>query len=261
MTQDLRARVAAYQWHHSIDLGGGLVTPGRKSSAVCSAEAGVIFDRVDLQGHSVLDVGACNGYFSFEAKRRGAGRVLATDSYCWRHPEIRGRETFDLARGVLGADVETTEIAAAEMTPQAIGEFDVVLFLGVFYHCYDAIESLAKVARLAKHVLIVETHLDMRKVGRPAMAFYPGAEINGDSTNWWGPNELCMEALLRGHEFKTIETAVHPTYEHRAVFHAWRSLDLRRAPLPESSKLRSVILDRRAKIVRELRRPLRRWIG
>jgi hypothetical protein len=33
-----------------------------------------------------------------DAKRRGAERVLATDSYCWSHSRARGRETFDLAR-------------------------------------------------------------------------------------------------------------------------------------------------------------------
>jgi len=34
----------------------------------------------DLTGKTVLDVGARDGYFSFEAERRGASRVLAIDS-------------------------------------------------------------------------------------------------------------------------------------------------------------------------------------
>jgi hypothetical protein len=42
---DLQARVAALPWHHSIDLGGGVVTAGNKSS--------LIFDRVDLSGRTV----------------------------------------------------------------------------------------------------------------------------------------------------------------------------------------------------------------
>jgi len=237
MPNDLRERVAGYTWHHSMDLGDGVVTPGGKSPAICKTEADVIFDRLDLRGRTVLDVGAWNGFFSFEAKRRGAPRVLATDSYCWAHPKFRGRETFDLARTALGLDVEAREIDVAQLSPDTVGEFDVVLFLGVFYHRLDAIESLARVARLAKEVLVVETHLDLRQLDRPAMVFYPGTELNGDATNWWGPNEQCLQALLLGHGFTEVEISVHPSTDNRAIFHAWRTTAARRAPLSEAARL------------------------
>src|SRR5262245_22821122 len=110
MHNDLSEQVARYRWFHSIDLGNGVVTPGRKSFPICTAEAHAIFGRVDLGGRTVLDVGAWNGFFSFEAKRRGAARVLATDSYCWTNPDIRGRDTFDIARAALGLDIEAKEI-------------------------------------------------------------------------------------------------------------------------------------------------------
>src|SRR5450759_4945473 len=107
MSADIQALVDGIPWHHSIDLGGGVVSAGKKSLSNCAHEASLIFDRVELSGRTVLDVGAWNGFFSFEAKRRGAARVLATDSYCWSHPQIRGREAFDLARSALGADVDS----------------------------------------------------------------------------------------------------------------------------------------------------------
>src|SRR5271156_626967 len=110
MDATLQSRVADFQWHHSINLGGGVITPGNKSLSTCVGEASLIFDRVDLGGRTVLDIGAWNGFFSFEAKRRGPSRVLATDSYCWSHPQIRGRETFDIARSALGIDVDAREI-------------------------------------------------------------------------------------------------------------------------------------------------------
>ena len=75
MDASLQSRVAELPRHHSIDLGDGVITPGGKSSAICAGEASLIFDRVDLSGRSVLDIGAWNGFFSFEAKRRGAARV------------------------------------------------------------------------------------------------------------------------------------------------------------------------------------------
>jgi len=237
-SMDLQSRVAEFPWHHSIDLGDGVITPGGKSLAICNAEACLIFDRIDLRGRAVLDIGAWNGAFSFEAKRRGAARVLATDSYCWSHPHLRGRETFEIARSALGAEVDTREIDVADLSSEAVGEFDIVLYLGVFYHRYDAIEALAKVARLAKHALIVETHLELRNVDVPAMAFYPGSELANDPTNWWAPNEHCMKALLLGHGFKDVEMTAHPAGHNRAIFHAWRSTEARSKPLAEENQLK-----------------------
>jgi len=238
MTVDLQERVAALPWHHSIDLGGGVVTAGNKSAALCNDEAALIFDRVDLRGRSVLDIGAWNGFFSFEAKRRGAGRVLATDSYCWSHPDIKGREAFEIARSALGLEIDAREIDAIELSAETVGEFDVVLYLGVFYHRYDAIESLAKAARLAKELLIVETHLELRDVDAPAMVFFPGRELANDPTNWWGPNEHCMKELLLGHGFNEIEMTAHPAGSNRAIFHAWRATDLRVATVTAEDRLR-----------------------
>jgi len=237
LSADLQALVDRLPWHHSIDLGGGVVTTGNKSLSNCAAEASLIFDRVDLSGRTVLDVGAWSGFFSFEAKRRGAARVLATDSYCWSHPQICGREAFDLARSALGVDVDSREIDVADLSVEAVGEFDVVLYLGAFYHRYDAIEALATVARLAKHVLIVETHLDLRDIDIPAMAFYPERELNNDPTNWWGPNEHCMQALQVNHGFKDIEISPHPAGPSRAIFHAWRSTDTRIRALAGEERL------------------------
>ena len=75
-SEDLRAAVAAQGWFHTIDLGGGLVTDGRDESP---RKLGWIGLPSDLRGRSVLDVGAWDGFFSFECERRGADRVVALD--------------------------------------------------------------------------------------------------------------------------------------------------------------------------------------
>src|SRR5579864_7783608 len=106
MHDDLSVEIAKFPWFHSIDLGHGVITPGSKPLEVCQAEAEVVFGRVNLANLSVIDVGAWNGYFSFEAKSRGARRVLATDSYCWTAPHFCGRKAFEVARAALGLDVE-----------------------------------------------------------------------------------------------------------------------------------------------------------
>src|SRR3712207_2145195 len=96
--------LSSVYWHHSIQLFPDLVTSGAKTPDLLAAECARILGPLDLRGRSVLDVGTWNGHFAFEAARRGAARVTGSDSFCWRLPALRGRETFELARACLGLE-------------------------------------------------------------------------------------------------------------------------------------------------------------
>ena len=216
-------RVKSYYWHHSINL-GGLVTPDAKSRYLLSREADIVFSPLDLRDRSVLDVWAWNGYFTVEARRRGAARLLAVDDFAWTHPELRGKETFDLVMSRLGIDAESRVIDVQEMTVQAIGRWDVALFLGVFYHLLDPIDALRRLAEVTNDVLVIETHLDMQELSRPAMVLYPTRELGGDETNWWGPNRACVEGLLKAVGFPKVVFTQHPVAgPGRGFFHAFKS--------------------------------------
>ena len=77
-TEELQTEIAKVTWYHSIPLDEGIVTPGVDNSSLRLPK---IHLPQDLRGKSVLDVGAWDGFFSFEAERRGAERVLATESF------------------------------------------------------------------------------------------------------------------------------------------------------------------------------------
>ena len=68
----LKREVKALSWFHSIDLGHGIITPGCEPTAQKLRRLGL---PEDLTGRTVLDVGAYDGFFSFEAERRGAARA------------------------------------------------------------------------------------------------------------------------------------------------------------------------------------------
>jgi tRNA (mo5U34)-methyltransferase len=53
-------------------------------------------------------------------------------------------------------DIETMTVDVPELSPERIDTFDIVLFLGVFYHLFDPIDGLRRAATLAKQVLVVE---------------------------------------------------------------------------------------------------------
>jgi tRNA (mo5U34)-methyltransferase len=215
-------RVRSLPWFHSIDLGGGVVTPGATPLDVLERQVAVYF-RDGLAGLSVLDVGCWDGFNSFEAKRRGARRVLATDHFAWSEACWGSRDSFELAREQVGVDVEVLDIDLPDLTPAAVGRFDVVLFAGVLYHLRDRFGGLTQVGSLCERTLIVETHVDPLDVDGPAMVFYPGGALADDPTNWWGPNPACVTAMLDELGFSNVLCMPHPVHPNRAVFHASRS--------------------------------------
>lgn len=235
---DLKKEVAQIEWWHTIDLGHGVITPGVNKSPAKLKKLRLL-DK--LQGKTVLDIGACDGFYSFEAERRGAKRVLAIDSVAWQV----SKAGFELARKVLNSKVEDMEMEVLDLSPERIGMFDVVLFLGVFYHLRHPLLALEHVASVTREQLILETHVDLLRHRRPAMAFYPGAELNNDPSNWWGPNRAAIEAMLRTVGFRRVTMVSRRPLAYRVtraisrrikrrqaffvgleqdrmVFHAWR---------------------------------------
>lgn len=202
-SEELRARVHEIRWHHSIDLGSGITTPGQDNSARKLQRLKL---PASLAGQTVLDVGAWDGFFSFEAERRGAARVLATDSYCWNGShDWGGQRGFQLARTALQSKVEDREIDVLELAPEKVGMFDVVLLLGVLYHMRHPLLALERVASVTRGMAVVETVVDMLGTRRPAAAFYPGEELANDATNWFGPNPAAVVAMLKVAGFKRVE--------------------------------------------------------
>jgi tRNA (mo5U34)-methyltransferase len=101
----LSERVAEFPfWYHRIELPGGVVTPGW---APVNQEAYRI--PADLTGLRVLDVGAWDGFWTFEALKRGAREVVAIDDFsdCLGGLDVSQRKawaTFDLCRAAFGYD-------------------------------------------------------------------------------------------------------------------------------------------------------------
>ncbi|MFZ2051689.1 MAG: DUF1698 domain-containing protein [Solirubrobacteraceae bacterium] len=205
---DIRVLINKYSWHHQIDLGDGLVTPGRDKSA--RKLAGL--DLPPLAGKSVLDIGAWDGYFSFAAERLGARRVVALDSVIWHNVS---KDPFEIARKCLRSNVEDIELEVLEISPETVGTFDVVFFLGVLYHMRDPMAALEAVASVTKDLLVLETFTDMIWSPRKAVAFYPGTYLGGDHSNWWGPNPAAVVAMVEEFGFKEVRIIQKPTMRRR----------------------------------------------
>jgi len=193
----VKSEVAKIQWFHRIDLGNGIVTPGMSTPGYSVLPQ-------DLSGMTVLDVGAADGAYSFEAERRGAKRVLAIDYYYWN----RGwgsKVGFELARKVLESKVEDMEIDLFKLSPEEVGSFDLVLLMGVLQMVRHPLLALEHIFSVTGKQLILQAHLDMQYCTKPVMRFYPGREFENDPESWWGPNQRALEAMLKSAGFREIK--------------------------------------------------------
>lgn len=242
LTKDeLTRRADAVNWFHSLDLGQGVRSKGRYDPLKRMPDLHL----PDLKGKSVLDVGAWDGAYSFEMERRGAGRVLATDHWCWSGPGWGTQDGFNLAREALGSRVEDLDVDPHDLSAEKMGRFDVVLFLGVLYHVKDPLIVLERVYDVTGDLLVLETEVDMLFTRRPAAAFYEGSELGADATNFWGPNPPAVLGMLREVGFRNPRVVskhrapriaaraayrrirFHDKFTHglrrdRVVFHAYR---------------------------------------
>jgi tRNA (mo5U34)-methyltransferase len=217
----LREQIDALPWFHEIDFGKGIVSPGATPLSVLEAQAAVYFAD-GVEGQTVIDVGCWDGFNSFEAMRRGARRVLATDHFAWSEQCWGARESFELARAHVAPDVDVLDIDVPDITETTVGRFDVVLFCGVLYHLRDPLGALERMSAICNRTIVVETHLDAVGDDRPAMIFYPGRVLADDPTNWWGPNPACVTAMLQSVGFGRVQYTQHPVHDTRGIFHGYR---------------------------------------
>jgi len=195
-------------WYHSIELPDGRVIPGFQSVDQLRTRIAQFPLPADLRGKRVLDVGAWDGWFSFEMERRGAG-VMAIDSI------DQGR--FRVAREMLGSRAEYRIENVCRLSPEKIGYFDIVLFLGVLYHLKHPMLALEIVCELSTDLVAVESFViddgsDLS--AEPVMKFYESTELCGQFDNWVGPNVACLLAMCRSAGFASVE--LQSVIDHRA---------------------------------------------
>jgi tRNA (mo5U34)-methyltransferase len=230
-------------WWHSIDLGHGVITKGVKCGGDMSGELKAL-RLPDVAGKAVLDIGAMDGFYSFEAERRGARRVVAVDYYSWsldlpkhfeymrecrergilpkpdqetpnwRPLELPGKRGYDTAHQALESKVETVVDDFMHLDPKKLGTFDIVLFLGVLYHLEDPLQALKHLSALTREVAIIETAaVSIPGFEHLAFAeFFETSELEGDMSNWWAPNMKALCGLCRAAGFRRIEIIAGPPW-------------------------------------------------
>src|SRR5262245_55866376 len=140
----MQKRIDALTWYHHFDFGNGLVA--RSSVADCCGSLWRCIEqelgRIDFRGKSVLDIGCWDGHWRFFAERRGAKSVLATDVQAQTGA---GPHEFHHARELLKSKVDYNLNISVNNLSELRRKFDIILFLGVYYHLFDPLYALAQI--------------------------------------------------------------------------------------------------------------------
>jgi tRNA (mo5U34)-methyltransferase len=228
-TETLRCEAEALgPWFHNLHLPGGVQTAPDHF-------LGGDFPRFkwlqiaphvpeDLSGWRVLDVGCNAGFYSFELARRGAS-VVAID----HDPDYLRQAQW--ASRQLGLDRQVEFRRQGVYDVAGWGEqFDLVWFMGVFYHLRHPLLALEVLARCTRRLMMfqtltmpgdtvypdtqdhpIEDRAPLLDEGWPKMAFIEH-NFSGDPTNWWLANHAACEAMLRSCGLRILRRPAEEIY-------------------------------------------------
>lgn len=143
-----------------------------------------------------------DGFFSFEAERRGAKHVTAANVP--GGPPL-GTDGFKFAHDNLKSSVHNVILDIQRLSAKWYGTFDVVLMYGVLYHIKNPLIAIENCYKLTAPdgICLVETAISDIQTDKAVLEYRPG--FDNDPTNFYYPNQAWMEAASKQAGFASCE--------------------------------------------------------
>jgi SAM-dependent methyltransferase len=213
-------------FYHTVDLPGhGTVQGNWDLRAWITSYLG----NVDFNGKRVLDVGAANGFLSFEMERRGA-EVISFDlsrDFEWNivpfaqydHRAIaqdrrriidRLNNAYWFCHRLFSSECKVVYGSAYEI-PEPIGMVDIIVYGAILLHLRDPFLALQSGARLSREAVIVVDQLRGQPVNfkAPYMQFLPDAVTVEPKDVWWDIRPETVERMIGVLGFEKVQTNCH----------------------------------------------------
>lgn len=243
LTGETAAEIAALgQWFHNLHLPDGTQTAPDHSLGDFPAYKWKHLAQhipADLSGWTALDIGCNAGFYTFELAKRGATVTGIDSNLHYLNQAQWAAQQFKVEDRVTFRRMQVYDLAYDDEA------YDLVLFMGVFYHLRYPTLALDIVAQKVKRMMVFQTltmpgkevytdtdgldiegRAPMLESGWPKMAFIEH-RFAGDPTNWWAPNHACVEAMLRASGLKVARALPHELYlaepdpEHPSSVTTW----------------------------------------
>ncbi len=194
-------------WGQSIPLPHGIVTPGKVMSNIKYMKRLQLPE--SLKEKRVLDIGTWDGYYAFEAEKRGAEVVAIDNLQRMQRPDEQelawqSNKGFETASKIMNSRVQFHNMDIYDVSPENIGMFDITLFLGVLYHLKHPLLALERVARITREMMIVETAWFKTFTRLPVLRYVEGATLNQDPSNHFVFNTPALIGMLRDCGFRNV---------------------------------------------------------
>jgi tRNA (mo5U34)-methyltransferase len=205
-------------WYHTIELPDGVVTPGWYDTRAIARH---VPWPERLVGGRCLDVGTFDGFWAFEMERRGAAEVVAVDlddptRLDWTFdqrptgPDVIaqwGTERgpgFASAAAALGSGVIRKDRSVYDLSPEDIGQFDVVFCGALLLHLRDPVLALERMRSVCRGVLVVAESIDPRlELVAPTM---PVAYLHPTTDEWWVVNSRGLMQMVEMAGFRVLDS-------------------------------------------------------
>ena len=215
-------------WYHEIELVPGYITKSNMTGIRHYWKSThKVIDQVDYKGKTVLDLGTMDGYWAFEAEKRGASYIVTSD--IWQGIAELGMKRFLLARAALSSkvmvvpntDVHDLVKRLGSIVP--VGGFDIIQNFGMLYHIQNPMLALHQIRRCLSDSgqMILETACWNGGEKAPVMRFNSDQVVYKDGSTYWLPNHACLFAMLRMTGFEPNEANAsivnEPVYQSNRI--------------------------------------------
>jgi tRNA (mo5U34)-methyltransferase len=221
----LAARVAQLTWYHTLDLGGGVVTPGFYDHRQILPRYRLP-ERLD--GLRVLDIATFDGFWAFEFERRGAAEVVALDIASLAEVDLpyrvrRGMAEADLTRPIgagfrlahetLRSRVRHEHCNVYDLSPERLGRFDLVHCGDLLLHLRDPARALVNIRSVTRGSALISDCIypDLDRHDLPIIQYEGGRGAN----IWWRFGANALRAMIGDAGFDSVEEVARFRYGAR----------------------------------------------
>jgi tRNA (mo5U34)-methyltransferase len=151
------------EWFYPFELPDGRITPtydgGRLNPihATRLAMMDAVLDPLFAAGYEevrAIDLACHQGYFSSQLARRGCRSVLGIDA---RQCHVEDANLIARAQGLDNFEARPSDVHALDN--EELGQFDIVLMLGLIYHLENPVGAVRLAHALTRNICLIETQV------------------------------------------------------------------------------------------------------